>query len=124
VRVVGEGLSTSAKPEVGPIDAVSDMSADVLEAGSNFACFSAGRRIRFSNLGVLAFVALGCEGAGRSNRGVVAPTATNRSMGLDGPTPNGPNRGVKGALRKQAMPHKYRETGQWLVSLASGQRQF
>jgi hypothetical protein len=79
VRAVDEGLSTGAKLEVETIGAVSDMSADVLEAGSNLACFSAGRRIRFFDLGVLASDALGSEGVGLSNRGAMAPTATNGS---------------------------------------------
>ena len=33
------------------------------------------------------------------------------------PRPNGPNRGMEGAPRKQVVPRKYRETGQWLVGL-------
>jgi hypothetical protein len=79
VRVVEEGLSIGAEPEVEPIGAVSDMSADVYVVRSNFARFSAGRRIRFSDLGVPAFEALGSEGVGLSNLGVVAPNATNGS---------------------------------------------
>ena len=54
MRAVDEGLSTGAELEVETIGAVSETSADVLEAGSNLACFSAGRRIRFFDLGVLA----------------------------------------------------------------------
>ena len=85
MRAVDEGLSTGAKLEVETIGAVSETSADVLEAGSNLACFSAGRRIRFFDLGVLASDALGSEGVGLSNRGAMAPTATNgsRSSGED-----------------------------------------
>jgi hypothetical protein len=85
VRAVDEGLSTGAKLEVETVGAVSDMSADVLEAGSNLTCFSAGRRIRSFDLSVLASDALGSEGVGLSNRGAMAPTATNgsRSSGED-----------------------------------------
>jgi hypothetical protein len=79
VRAVDEGLSKGAKLGVETIGAVSDTSADVLEAGSNLACFSAGRRIRFFDLGVLASDALGSEGVRLSNRGAVAPNATNGS---------------------------------------------
>ena len=62
MRAVDEGLSTGAKLEVETIGAVSETSADDLEAGSNLACFSARRRIRFFDLGVLASDALGSEG--------------------------------------------------------------
>ena len=79
MRVVDEGSWTGARPEVEPIGAVSDMSADGLESSSNFGCFSTGRRICFSDLGVLVFEALGSEDVGRSNLGVVTPTATRGS---------------------------------------------
>ena len=84
MRVVAEGLSTGVTPEVEPIGAVSGMPADILEGRSNFACFSAGRRIRFSILGVLDFVARGLEGVGLSNLGVVAPNATDGSRSSAG----------------------------------------
>jgi hypothetical protein len=77
MRAGDEGLSTGAKLEVKTIDAVSDISADVLEAGSSLACFSAGRRIRFTDLSGLASDGFGSEGVGLSNRGAVAPTAVN-----------------------------------------------
>src|SRR5580692_6805020 len=48
------------------------MSADVLKAWSNFARFSAGRRVRFSDLGVPTFVELGSEVAGCFNWNIVA----------------------------------------------------
>ena len=64
MRVVDEGLSTGGKPEVELIGAVSNLSADVLGALSNFSCFSAERRVRFSDLGVAAFPTLRSEVAG------------------------------------------------------------
>jgi hypothetical protein len=72
VRVVDEGLATGGKPEVELTGAVSDMSVDVLGAWSSFSCFSAGRRVRFSDLGVLAFTAIGSEVARCFNRSIVA----------------------------------------------------
>jgi hypothetical protein len=81
VREVDEGLSTGGKPEVELIGGVLDMSADVLEARSNFARFSAGRRVRFSDLAVPAFVALGSEVAGGFNRNVVAADGSRSSTG-------------------------------------------
>ena len=89
MRAVDEGLSTGAKLGVETIGAVSDTSADVLEAGSNLACFSAGRRTRFFDLSVLASDALGSEGVGLSNRGAVAPTATNGSRSSGDMSPPG-----------------------------------
>ena len=64
MRVVDEGLSTGGKPEVELTGAVSDMSADVLEACSNFSSFFARRRVRFSDLDAAAFEALKSRGAG------------------------------------------------------------
>jgi hypothetical protein len=78
VRVVDDGLSTGGEPEVEFTGAVSDLSADVLEALSSFSCFSAGRWVRFSDLGVPAFSALRSEVVGCSNRRIVA-TATDGS---------------------------------------------
>ena len=72
MRVVDEGLSTGGKPEVELTGAVSAMSADVLGAWSSFSFFSAGRRFRFSDLGVPVFSALRSEVVGCSNRGIVA----------------------------------------------------
>ena len=78
MRVVDEGLSTGGKPEVELTGAVSDLSADVLGALSSFSCFSAGRRVRFSDLGVPAISTLRSEVAGCFNRSIVA-TATDGS---------------------------------------------
>ena len=64
MRVVDDGLSTGGKPEVELIGAVSNLSADVLGALSNFSCLSAERRVRFSDLGVVAFPALEARGPG------------------------------------------------------------
>ena len=72
MRVVDEGLSTGGKPEVELTGAVSHLSADVIGALSSFSCFSAGRRVRFSDLGVLAFSALRSEVVGCFNRSIVA----------------------------------------------------
>lgn len=72
MRVGDEGLLTGGKPEVELIGAVSDLPGDVLEALSSFSCFSVERRIRFSDLGVLAFSALRSEVLRGFNRSIVA----------------------------------------------------
>ena len=78
MRVVDEGLSTGGKPEVELTGVVSDMSVDVLAAWASFSCFSAGRRVRFSDLDVLAFTAIGFEVA-RCFNGSIAATAIDGS---------------------------------------------
>ena len=50
-------------------------------------------------------------------RGRILPSLLRPWLGPDRPRLNGPNRGVEGAPRKQVVPRKYRETGQWLVCL-------
>ena len=72
MRVVDDGWTTGGKPEVELIGAVSSLSADVLGALSSFSCFSAERRDRFSDLGVVAFPALRREVAGCFNRSIAA----------------------------------------------------
>ena len=81
MRVVDDGLSTGGEPEAEFTGAVSDLSADVLGALSSFSCFSAERRDRFSDLGVVAFPALRCEVVGCSNRSIAA-------TGIDGSRPS------------------------------------
>ena len=76
---VDEGLSTGSKSEVELTGGVLDMSADVLKAWSNFARFSAGRRVRFSDLGVPTFVELGSEVAGCFNWNIVATDGSQLS---------------------------------------------
>jgi hypothetical protein len=83
VRVVDEGSPTGGKPEVELTGAVSELSADLLGALSSFSCFSAGRRLRFSDLGVSAFSALVSEVVGCRNRSFVA-TAIDGSRGSAG----------------------------------------
>jgi hypothetical protein len=72
VRVVDEGLSTGGEPEVELTGAVSALSADVLGVLSSFSCFSAGRRVRFSDLAVTAFSTLRSEVVACFNRSIVA----------------------------------------------------
>ena len=72
MRAVDEGLSTSGKPEVELTGAVSNLSAGVLGTLSSFSCFSAGRRVRFSDLGVPAISTLRSEVVGRFNRSIVS----------------------------------------------------
>ena len=72
MRVVDEDLSTGGKLEVELTGAVSDMSADVIAAWSSFSCFSAGRRVRFSDLEVPAFTAIESEVARCFNRSIAA----------------------------------------------------
>jgi hypothetical protein len=62
VRVADEGLSTGGEPEVELTGTVSSLAGDVLGALSSFLCLSAGRRVRFSDLGVPASSALRREG--------------------------------------------------------------
>jgi hypothetical protein len=81
VRVVGKGLSTSGKPEVELTGAVSDLSACLLGTLSSFPCFSAGRRVRFFDRGVVAFSALRREVVGCSNRNIVATDGSRPSAG-------------------------------------------
>jgi hypothetical protein len=71
VRVAGKGLATGGKPEAELTGAGSHPSADVKGAASIFSCFSAGRRVRFSDLCVLAFTALGSEVGRCFNRSIV-----------------------------------------------------
>ena len=78
MRVVDEGVLAAGKLEVELTGAVSDLSADVLGALSSFSFFSAGWRVRFSDLGVPAFSALRSEVVGCFNRSIVA-TATDGS---------------------------------------------
>ena len=72
MRVVDEGLSTGGEPEVELTGAVSAPSADVLGVLSSFSCFSAGRRVRFSDLAVTAFSTLRSEVVACFNRSIVA----------------------------------------------------
>jgi len=83
VRVVDEGLPTGGKPEVELTGAGSHPSADVIGALSSFSCFSAGRRVRFSDLCILALTALGSEVARCFNRSIVA-TVINGSRSSAG----------------------------------------
>ena len=71
MRVAGKGLATGGKPEAELTGAGSHPSADVKGAAS-ISCFSAGRRVRFSDLCVLAFTALGSEVGRCFNRSIVA----------------------------------------------------
>ena len=70
MRVVDGGLLTGGKPEVELTGAVSELSADLLGGLSSFPCFSAGRRVRFCDRGVVAFSALKGEVVGCSKRNV------------------------------------------------------
>ena len=72
MRVVDEGLSTGGEREVELTGAVSDLSAGVLRTLSSFSCFSAGRRVRFSDLGITAISTLRSEVVGRFNRSIVS----------------------------------------------------
>ena len=51
--------------------------------------------------------------------GRVLPSLVETAPVTGQPAPEAPNQGGSGAPRKQAMPCKYQETGQWLVTLAS-----
>jgi hypothetical protein len=72
VRVVDNGSSTGGKPEVELIGAVSAPSADVLGVLSSFSCFSAGPRVRLSDLDLTAFSTLRSEVVACFNRSIVA----------------------------------------------------
>ena len=70
MRVVDEGLSTGGKPEVELTGAGSHPSADVLGTWSSSSCFSAGRRVRFSDFGLPGFSTLRSEVVGCFNRSI------------------------------------------------------
>ena len=72
MRVAGKGLATGGKPEAELIGAVSALSADVLGVLSSCSCFSAGRRVRFSDLDLTAFSTLRSEVVACFNRSIVA----------------------------------------------------
>jgi hypothetical protein len=72
VRVASKGLATGGKPESELTGTGSHPSADVKGVASIFSCFSAGRRVRFSDRCVLAFTALGSEVGRCFNRSIVA----------------------------------------------------
>ena len=78
MRVAGKGLATGGKPEAELTGAGSHPSADVKGAAS-ISCFSAGRRVRFSDLGVPTFVELGSEVAGCFNWNIVATDGSQLS---------------------------------------------
>ena len=71
MRVVDEGLATGGKPEVELTGAVSDMSVDDRSAVELLLLFCR-TPVRFSDLGVLAFTAIGSEVARCFNRSIVA----------------------------------------------------
>jgi hypothetical protein len=79
VRVVDEGLPTGGKPEVELTGGGSHPSADVLGTLSSSSCFSAGRRVRFSDLGLPGFSALRSEVVGCFNRSIAATDASRPS---------------------------------------------
>ena len=81
MRVAGKGLATGGKPEAELTGAGSHPSAEVKGVASIFSCFSAGRRVRFFDLGVPAFGALGSEVAGCFDRNIVATDGSRPSAG-------------------------------------------
>ena len=75
MRVVDEGLLIGGKREVELTRVGSELSADLLGALSSFPCLSAGRRVRFFDLGVVTFSALKGEVVGCSNRNVATDSS-------------------------------------------------